>query len=172
VSTVPPIRREVLVDADPATAFEVFTRHVEVTFAPAGAQALVAQTLVALTHEGWHAVVDPAAARAEYEQGWSLVLGRYRDHADQRVGFQNSATGSWPGLLRGPLVFAEEAAENGPALDPLPGEVGDRVIGPGRAELAAAMGSSPVVVGRVGGQDQPQMSLTEDQHPVGHLRPV
>ena len=91
MSTVPPIRREVLVDADPATAFEVFTRHVEVTFAPAGAQALVAQTLVALTHEGWHAVVDPAAARAEYEQGWSLVLGRYRDHADQRVGFQNSA---------------------------------------------------------------------------------
>src|ERR1039457_4002220 len=60
VSTVPPIRREVLVDAAPATAFEVFTRHVEVTFAPAGAQALVAQALVALTHEGWQGVEDPA----------------------------------------------------------------------------------------------------------------
>jgi len=28
------------------------------------------------------------------------------------------------------LAFVEEAAENGPALDPLPAEVGDRVIGP------------------------------------------
>ncbi len=45
------------------------------------------------------------------------------------------------------------------------------MVGPGRAELAAAMGSSSVVVGLVLGQDRPQMSLAEDQHPVGDLHP-
>jgi hypothetical protein len=33
-----------------------------------------------------------------------------------------------------------------PTLDPFPGKVGDRVVGPGRAELAAAMGAPPVVM--------------------------
>jgi hypothetical protein len=62
------------------------------------------------------------------------------------VGFQNSATGldlgfyaARPGLLCGSLVFVH-AAENGQALDPLLGEVGDGVVGPGRAECAAAVG--------------------------------
>jgi hypothetical protein len=41
----------------------------------------------------------------------------------------------------------EEAADDGSALDPHLGEVSDRVIGYGRMELAAAMGSSAVVVG-------------------------
>jgi hypothetical protein len=50
-------------------------------------------------------------------------------------------------------------------------EVRDRVIGPGRAELLAAMGPPPVVVCRVLGQDRPQMPLAEDQHPVGDLGP-
>jgi uncharacterized protein YciI len=137
---VPPIRREILVDADPATAFAVFTErisqwwpledlsvygpggtvgfadgqiveqsasgdaavwgtvylwepgtalafswhpggppdqatHVEVTFAQADAQ-----TLVTLTHTGWERFADPAETRAEYEQGWPVVLGTYRDH--------------------------------------------------------------------------------------------
>jgi hypothetical protein len=46
-------------------------------------------------------------------------------------------------------VLLDEAAEDGPALDRLPGEAGGGVVGPGRAELAAATGSSPVVnVGR------------------------
>lgn len=137
---VPPIRREILVDADPATAFAVFTErisqwwpledlsvygpggavgftdgqiveqsasgdaavwgtvylwepaaalafswhpggppdqatHVEVTFTQADAQ-----TLVTLTHTGWGRFADPAGARAEYEQGWPVVLGTYRDH--------------------------------------------------------------------------------------------
>jgi hypothetical protein len=49
-----------------------------------------------------------------------------------------------PGLLRDPLVFADEAAEDGLALDPLAGQVGDRVVRPGRVQLAAAMGSSPL----------------------------
>ena len=155
MSTVPPIRREILVDADPATAFEVFTdglgqwwpleefsvhgkgatvafdegrliehsadgeaavwgtvtrweppeavaftwhpgrpaeraSHVTVTFAAAGGQ-----TLVRLEHAGWEAFADPAAARAEYEHGWPLVLDRYREHA-------GGAGETWVALLHRP----------------------------------------------------------------------
>jgi len=143
VSVIPPIHREVLVDADPATAFEVFTSRigqwwplaelsvygagatvafaggqiveraadgreavwgtvtrwepaaavafswhpgrsperasrVEVTFTAAGPQ-----TLVTLSHAGWEAFDDPAAASAEYGSGWPMVLARYRDEAAQ-----------------------------------------------------------------------------------------
>ena len=143
MSTVPPIRREALVDADPATAFEVFTErlgawwplaelsvygadatvgftdgqiiersadghaavwgtvtrweppaavafswhpgrsaerasHVQITFAAAASQ-----TLVTVEHSGWEALEDPAAARAEYDHGWPMVLGRYCDYAAQ-----------------------------------------------------------------------------------------
>jgi hypothetical protein len=49
--------------------------------------------------------------------------------------------------LCGPLVFVDEATEEGPALDPLLGEVGGRVVGPRWAELEAAMGSLSVVMG-------------------------
>jgi len=155
VSTVPPIRREILVDADPDAAFEVFTdgigqwwpleeksvhgkgatvafdggqiverspageatvwgtvtrwepptavaftwhpgraaeraSHVVVTFAAEGAQ-----TLVRLEHTGWEAFADPAAARAEYEHGWPLVLDRYREHA-------GGAGETWVALLHRP----------------------------------------------------------------------
>jgi len=45
------------------------------------------------------------------------------------------------------------------------------MIGPGWAELAAAMGPPPVVVGRVLVQGGPQMPPAEDQHPVGDLGP-
>jgi hypothetical protein len=45
------------------------------------------------------------------------------------------------------------------------------VVGPGRAELAAAMGSPPVVMGLIPGQDRPQMPLSEDEHLVGDLGP-
>jgi len=45
------------------------------------------------------------------------------------------------------------------------------VIGPRRAELAAAVGSPSVVVGRVPGQDRPQVPSAEDQHAVGDLGP-
>ena len=51
------------------------------------------------------------------------------------------------------------------------GGVGGRVVGPGWAELAAAMGSPSVVVPLVLSQDQLQMPLAEDQHPVGDLGP-
>jgi hypothetical protein len=140
MTTIPPLRREILVAADPGTAFEVFTARigqwwpvathsvhgaggtvaltagqiversasgassvwgtvtrweppsavaftwhpgrdassagrVTVTFAAAGDQ-----TLVTLEHAGWEVYADPAAARAEYDEGWGEVLGGYRDH--------------------------------------------------------------------------------------------
>jgi hypothetical protein len=49
-------------------------------------------------------------------------------------------------------------------------EVSDGEAGPGRAELAAAVGA-PVVVPGVLSQDDPQVAFAEDQHPVGDLRP-
>ena len=161
MSTVPPIRREILVDADPVTAFEVFTghlgrwwplgelsvygdgdgatvafadgqiiersadgqlavwgtvtrweppgtvafswhpgqaaesaSHVEVTFAAAASQ-----TLVTVEHSGWEAFADPAAARAEYDHGWPMVLDCYRDYAAS----QGEAGGdTWVALLHRP----------------------------------------------------------------------
>jgi uncharacterized protein YciI len=164
VNTVPPIRREILVEADPAAAFEVFTggigrwwpldgkdatvaftessmgsfaggqiiersadgetavwgtvtrweppeavafswhpgqpaeraSHVLVTFAAAEA----GQTLVRLEHAGWEAFADPAAARAEYDHGWPMVLGRYSAHV---TGDGDSGDGdTWVALLHRP----------------------------------------------------------------------
>ena len=143
----PRIHREVLVDADPDTAFEVFTAriarwwplaehgvygagatvafddgqivgarartgprrcgarsrggsrrarwrsagirgsqpdrasHVEVTFAAAADQ-----TLVTLEHTGWEVFADPAAARAEYDHGWPMVLDRTASMRRSRPG--------------------------------------------------------------------------------------
>ena len=45
------------------------------------------------------------------------------------------------------------------------------MVGPGRAELAAAVGSPSVVMGLVLGQDGPQVPFAEDEHPVGDLGP-
>ncbi len=176
MSSVPPIRREILVDADPATAFEVFTAglgqwwpleelsvhgkgatvaftggqiverpagmeaadgeaavwgtvtrweppavvaftwhpgqpagrasHVVVTFAPAPGPAETGQTLVRLEHAGWDAFADPAAARAEYDHGWPLVLDRYQEHVsadgeDSSDG-EDGAGETWVALLHRP----------------------------------------------------------------------
>jgi uncharacterized protein YciI len=160
VSTVPPIRRQIILDADPETAFAVFTErlgqwwplaelsvygagatvafdeghiversaegrtavwgtvtrweppsvvafswhpgrtpqkasHVEVIFA-----ARADQTLVTLEHAGWDAFADPAAARAEYDQGWPMVLDRYREHA-ARAG-NDRTEDTWVALLHRP----------------------------------------------------------------------
>lgn len=35
-------------------------------------------TLVSLEHRGWHRLADPEAARAEYDQGWPVVLEVFR----------------------------------------------------------------------------------------------
>jgi uncharacterized protein YciI len=171
-STVPPIRREVLVDADPAVAFEVFTAriglwwpiaeksvygaggtvafaggqiieqspdgqrsvwgtvtrwepptgvaftwhpghtperasHVEVAFAAAGPQ-----TLVTLTHTGWDVFADPAAARAEYDRGWPVVLDRYLELTGKRDDADNGET--WVALLHRP---GPTAPREGPILE-------------------------------------------------------
>ncbi len=136
---VPPIRREIVVDADRDTAFEVFTTRIgrwwpvgehslhgagsTVEFAhgqlversAAGQTAiwgavttwnppavlaftwhpgrgpdrasqvrvtftdLGEQTMVRLEHSGWEIFDDPAAARADYDEGWPRVLDGYRD---------------------------------------------------------------------------------------------
>jgi uncharacterized protein YciI len=176
VSTVPPIRREILVDAEPAVAFEVFTAgigqwwpleehsvhgtggavafedgrlverpadgeatvwgtvtrweppaavaftwhpgrpaerasHVAVTFGAEGSQ-----TLVRLEHTGWEAFDDPAAARAEYDQGWPVVLGQYRKHLAE-------AGETWVALLHRPGPEAPEAPGSGSLFgDPRFGE--------------------------------------------------
>jgi uncharacterized protein YndB with AHSA1/START domain len=103
VSEVPPVRREIIVEAEPHTAFTVFTdgigrwepptavafiwhpgraaqqaSHVEVTFKPAE----TGRTLVTLVHSGWEGYEDPAAARADYDQGWPIVLDRYGTAVD------------------------------------------------------------------------------------------
>ncbi len=199
---VPPIRREILVDADPATAFAVFTErigewwpledlsvygpggtvgfadgqiversasgdaavwgtaylwepaaalafswhpggppdqatHVEVTFAQADAQ-----TLVTLTHTGWERFADPVEARAEYEQGWPVVLGTYRDHVAHHEQDESTPEGASPG--------EDGRAGNSPAgntlVDGGPGEGGDTWVallhrpGPGAPEGAALFG--------------------------------
>jgi uncharacterized protein YciI len=162
VSTVPPIRREILVDADPDAAFEVFTAglgqwwpvdeksvhgkgatvafddgqivehsaggepvvwgtvtrweppavvaftwhpghpaerasQVVVTFAAEGSQ-----TLVRLEHSGWESFADPVAARAEYDQGWPVVLGCYQAHLGE-------AGETWVALLHRPGPAAPRA---------------------------------------------------------------
>jgi uncharacterized protein YciI/uncharacterized protein YndB with AHSA1/START domain len=172
VSNIPPIRREILVDASPATAFDVFTddigrwwpvaelsvfgadgtvtlanqeiversadghsalwgtvtrweppavvaftwhpgqiadraSHVEVTFAPAAGPAPGAaeQTLVTLVHTGWDTFDDPAAAWAEYDQGWPVVLGCYSGHLGTLLPPPEPSEGpgeTWVALLHRP----------------------------------------------------------------------
>ena len=218
MSAVPPVRREILVDTDPATAFEVFTdrlghwwplaelsvygagatveftggqiiersadgqaavwgtvtrweppdavgfswhpgqaaesaSHVEVTFAAAADQ-----TLVTVEHSSWQAFTDPAAARAEYDHGWPMVLDRYRDytadHGEQgdtwvallhRPGPAAPDTGT---LLEDPrfgehIAFLNRMREAGylVAAGPLPDAAGEgmtilRLPGPGQLSLA------------------------------------
>jgi hypothetical protein len=45
------------------------------------------------------------------------------------------------------------------------------MVGPERVQLAAAVGSSSVVMPRVLGQDAAQLAFAEDQRPVGELGP-
>jgi len=93
--------------------------HVEITFA-----AVDGQTLVTVEHTGWEVYADPAAARAEYNQGWPMVLDRYREYADDCRGASGDGPGdTWVALMHrpgpaapasGPLVedprFAEHVA--------------------------------------------------------------
>jgi hypothetical protein len=102
---------------------------------------------------------DPTGANALLPGGgcWHGQLTRtprYQEHPPGPRGVPELSHPCWPGLLCGSLVFVEEAAEAGPSWI-RSWEVGDRMVGPGRAELAAAMRASSVVVALVLGQDRP-----------------
>jgi hypothetical protein len=64
------------------------------------------------------------------------------------VGFQNSATGLDLGFYAARSYSLMSLPRIGRRLIPFR-EVGARVVGTGRAEMAAAMGRPPVVVGLV-----------------------
>ena len=66
------------------------------------------QTLVTLTHTGWERFADPAAARAEYDEGWPVVLGRYREHTAH--GSPDADGETWVALLHRPGPAAPEGA--------------------------------------------------------------
>jgi hypothetical protein len=55
------------------------------------------------------------------------------------------------------------------ALDPLPGEIREGVIGPTRAELAAAVGPPPVLMALELGQDRPQVRSPKIRTPGSPL---
>lgn len=55
------------------------------------------RTLVSLEHSGWEVYEDPEAARAEYGQGWPLVLAQFRANV-------HSERGTWVALLHRPAA--------------------------------------------------------------------
>src|ERR1039457_6177070 len=94
--------------------------------------------------------VEVASRRACADARWRAplsVAGRCPGRRVSPRGVAELGHWLWPGLLCGPLVLADKAAEDAPALDALTGQVRDRVIWLGRAEVAAAMGSPSVVAG-------------------------
>ena len=100
--------------------------QVEVTFAAAGtAPDGTAQTLVRLEHTGWEAFAEPAAARAEYDEGWPFVLGQYAEHvaggsADEDSANEDRDGDTWVALMHRPGPRAPTA---GPLVeDPRFGE--------------------------------------------------
>ncbi len=159
---VPPIRREIVVDADQETAFEAFTSGIGrwwpvagfsvhgagstvefaggqiversagggtaiwgavTTWSPPGALAftwhpgrgpdrasqvrvtfteLGEQTRVLLEHLGWEIFDDPAAARAEYDEGWPRVLECYHDDVANVALSADPSAETWVALLHHP----------------------------------------------------------------------
>lgn len=219
---IPPIRREIVVDADRDTAFEAFTAGIGrwwpvaehsvygagstvefaggqiveravggeitvwgsvTTWDPPGALAftwhpgrgpdrasqvritftgLGDQTRVRLEHSGWEIFDDPAAARAEYDEGWPVVLDCYGDDVATAMAAADPAADTWVALLHqpGPTAPAEGTIFDDPrftwhveflgrmreagylvAAGPLPDEPGAgltvlRLPGAGQAEKA------------------------------------
>jgi uncharacterized protein YndB with AHSA1/START domain/uncharacterized protein YciI len=181
LSALAPLRRELVVDADPAVAFAVFTdrigswwplgrfsvygeqafvefrdgsivesapgrpdevwgvvtafdppTHLSFTWHPGTAPdraSLVSvtftvqgeQTLVQLEHSGWEGFADAGAARAEYENGWPLVLGSYGGSvptatisavvAEQPAEAGHDGDATWVALLHRPGPAAGAAAD-------------------------------------------------------------
>ena len=110
---------------------------------------------------------DPPGAEAAHRPTWpasSCIPG----------GVSELGHWCWPGFRRGSLVFVEEAAEGGPTQDSLLEKNCDRVVRPGRAELAAAMGASSIVVSLILGQDRSSAShlwIIETGLPPGKFTP-
>jgi uncharacterized protein YciI len=69
------------------------------------------QTLVVLCHSGWDGFDDPEAARAEYGQGWLMVLGLYRDAAAENA---DPRAYTWVALVHRP---GPEAPREGSMVD-------------------------------------------------------
>jgi hypothetical protein len=65
------------------------------------------------------------------------------------------------------FVLVDETAEDRSTPDQAVYRIGDRRFGPGWMQLQRSMGTSGVVVRSVGGQHVAQVSLSEDQHPIG-----
>ncbi len=157
---LPPIRREVIVAADPERAFLVFTDEISgwwplerlsvlgpgslvsfegdrlvertvdgseavwgevhvwepgrrlsfswhpgrdiVTEVTVTFTATEAGTHVVLEHDGWEAYADPAARRAEYEQGWPSVLELYRNSVGATADETAKPGETWVALMHTP----------------------------------------------------------------------
>jgi hypothetical protein len=61
---------------------------------------------------------------------------------DRHVGFLNSVTWSELGLLRGSFVLVDQPVEDGPAFDPLAGQVNDGTVGAWGLQLQRPMGGA------------------------------
>jgi uncharacterized protein YciI len=70
---------------------------VRVTFTELGDQ-----TKVRLEHSGWEIFDDPAAARAEYDEGWPLVLDCYRDDVATTMATDDPPAETWVVLVHRP----------------------------------------------------------------------
>jgi uncharacterized protein YciI/uncharacterized protein YndB with AHSA1/START domain len=71
--------------------------HVTVTFS-----AVKNQTLVSLVHDGWEVFADPAAARAEYDEGWPIVIASFTEHVAAATSEQDDDGDTWVALLHRP----------------------------------------------------------------------
>jgi hypothetical protein len=69
-----------------------------------------------LEHSGWEAFDDPAAARQEYDQGWTMVLELYRNAA---VRSADPGGYTWVALMHrpGPEAPREGSIFEGPRFD-------------------------------------------------------
>jgi uncharacterized protein YciI len=71
--------------------------HVTVSFA-----AINEQTLVTLVHAGWEVFADPADTRAEYDEGWPVVLAGLAEHIANAELEQDDGDDTWVALLHRP----------------------------------------------------------------------
>ena len=119
--------------------------QVEITFAAAGGQ-----TLVTLEHTGWEAFADPAAARAQYDQGWPVVLDCYRCYAAA------PAEDTWVALLHRPgpdapatgTVFEDPRFAGHVAFLNRMREAGFLVAAPGAAPAGFSLGLAALAIAR------------------------